>query len=90
MPNRLEELLKKKEALNAEIQKIKAIQNTKKRKEDTRKKILLGALIIEMMERGELDRNMLMKRLDRFLFRVIDRRLFNMPIITEIPPEEKK
>ncbi|ACK74162.1 hypothetical protein PCC7424_5603 (plasmid) [Gloeothece citriformis PCC 7424] len=80
MNKRLEQLLKKKEQLNAQIQKIKARESAEKRKEDTRKKILLGALVMEMMDKGELDEAKIMKRLDGFLTREIDRRLFDFSV----------
>jgi large subunit ribosomal protein L7/L12 len=76
---RLEQLLKKREQLNAQIQKVKSKEASIKRKSDTRRKILLGALMMEMMERGELDRNKILKRLDGFLIRDIDRSLFDLP-----------
>jgi large subunit ribosomal protein L7/L12 len=47
---RLEQLLKKREILNAQIQKVKSKEASLKRKSDTRRKILLGALMMEMME----------------------------------------
>jgi large subunit ribosomal protein L7/L12 len=80
MNTRLEQLLRKKEELNAQIQKIRAAEANEKRKEDARRKILLGALMMEMMERGELDRDVVMKRLDRFLVRSGDRRLFGLAV----------
>jgi large subunit ribosomal protein L7/L12 len=79
MRNSLEQLLKKREQLNAQIQKVKSKEASIKRKSDTRRKILLGALMMEMMERGELDRNKILKRLDGFLIRDIDRSLFDLP-----------
>ncbi|NJO94235.1 MAG: hypothetical protein HC820_07580 [Hydrococcus sp. RM1_1_31] len=79
MNKRLEQLLKRREELNAQIQKIKAQEASQKRKSDTRRKILLGALMMEMMERGELDKNKIVKRLDGFLTRDIDRSLFDLP-----------
>ena len=79
MSKRLEQLLKKKEELNAQIQKIKAKEAAQKRKEDTRRKILLGALMMEMMDRGELDKDKIRYRLDGFLTREIDRKLFDLP-----------
>ena len=80
MSKRLEKLLEKRDTLNAEIQKVRARQSAQKRKEDTRRKILLGALVQEIMANGELDEEMIMKRLDGFLTRDIDRNLFNFPI----------
>ena len=77
MNKRLENLLKKREQLNAQIMKIRTKEANQKRKEDTRRKILLGALLMEMMEKGELDRNKIRKRLSSFLTRDIDRKLFD-------------
>ncbi len=80
MSKKLEKLLEKREQLNAEIQKARARETAQKRKEDTRRKILLGALVIEMMDKGELDDGVIMKRLEGFLTRDIDRKLFNFPL----------
>jgi large subunit ribosomal protein L7/L12 len=58
---RLEQLLKKREILNAQIQKVKSKEASLKRKSDTRRKILLGALMMEMMERGESFKGMFLR-----------------------------
>ena len=79
MVKKLEELLKKREQLNAQIQKERNKQSQQQRKEDTRRKILLGALMIEMMKKGELDEKKILKRLDSFLLKDIDRKLFALP-----------
>ena len=78
MNKRLENLLKKREQLNTQIQKIKSKEAVQKRKEDTRRKILLGALLMEMMEKGELDKTKIRNRLQSFLTRDIDRKLFDL------------
>jgi large subunit ribosomal protein L7/L12 len=78
MNKRLEQLLQKREQLNAQIEQIRARETAQKRKEDTRRKILLGALVIEMMDKGELDRTKIRKRLSEFLTRDIDRKLFDL------------
>ena len=83
MSKRLEQLLKKREELSAQIQKIRAREATQKRKEDTRRKILLGALVMEMMDKGELNRDKIMKRLSGFLTLEIDRKLFDLPVKDE-------
>ena len=83
MSKRLEQLLKKREELSAQIQKIRAREATQKRKEDTRRKILLGALVMEMIEKGELAQGKIWKRLDGFLTREIDRKLFDLPVKDE-------
>ena len=79
MTKRLDELLKKREQLTAQIQQVRAKEAAKKRKEDTRKKILLGALMMSMMEKGELDQGKVRKWLDGFLVREGDRKLFGLP-----------
>ena len=60
------QLLKKRSQLNAQIQQLRTRDAAQKRFEDTRRKILLGALVMEMMSKGELDRDKLMKRLVDF------------------------
>jgi large subunit ribosomal protein L7/L12 len=76
----LEQLLKKQEELKAQIQKLRAAEANQKRKQETRRKILLGALVMEMMERGDLDRGVMMKALDGFLVRSADRMLFGLAV----------
>ncbi len=39
----------------------------------------MGALVMEMMERGELDRKLIRKKLSEFLTRDLDRNLFDLP-----------
>ena len=77
MGKKLDELLKKREQLNTQITKERNKLSSQQRKEDTRRKILLGALIMEMMKKGELDEKKILKRLDSFLTRDIDRKLFD-------------
>jgi large subunit ribosomal protein L7/L12 len=78
MNKRLEQLLQKREQLNAQIEQVRARESARKRKEDTRRKILLGALMMEMMEKGELDEVKVRKRLSEFLIRDGDRSLFDL------------
>ncbi len=80
MPSRLEQLLKKQEELKAQIRKEKNKLSQAERKQDTRRKILLGALMIDMMKKGELDEKKILKRLDSFLSRNTDRQLFDFTL----------
>lgn len=50
-----------------------------KRSADTRRKILAGSLILEMMERDEKAKTHFNARLDAFLTRTDDRALFGLP-----------
>jgi AICAR transformylase/IMP cyclohydrolase PurH len=49
------------------------------RAEDTRRKILLGALVQQMVEQGDMQQADLTARLDAFLVRDGDRTLFDLP-----------
>ena len=80
MPSRLEQLLKKQEELKAQIRKEKNKLSQAERKKDTRRKILLGTLMMDMINSGELDEKKIMKRLDSFLTRETDRLLFDFSI----------
>ena len=77
MNKELFNLLKKREQLNAQIMKIRNKEANQKRFEDTRRKIRIGAPLMEMMENGELDRNKMRKRNSSFLTLDIDRKLFD-------------
>lgn len=50
-----------------------------KRSTDTRRKILAGSLVLEMMERDEKTKIHFNSRLDAFLTRTDDRALFGLP-----------
>ena len=80
MASKLEQLLKKQEELKAQIRKEKNKLSQGERKKDTRRKILLGALMMEMMKKRELDEKKIMKKLDSFLTRDTDRKLFDFPL----------
>ena len=80
MTSRLEQLLRKQEELKAQIRKEKNKLSQAERKKDTRRKILLGALMMDMMKKGELDEKKIMKHLDSFLTRETDRKLFDLSV----------
>ena len=80
MSSKLEQLLKKQEELKAQIRKEKNKLSQAERKLDTRRKILLGSLMIDMMKKGELDEKKIMKRLDGFLTKETDRKLFDFSV----------
>jgi hypothetical protein len=80
MNKRLEQLLKKKEQIENRIQLLKSKENEKKRKEETRKKILLGAWVMHQVEQGYLEKEEVLSGLDKFLSRPIDRQLFGLEV----------
>lgn len=74
-----EEKLKQLKALKQkqEAQK-RAAEAKRTRKEDTRRKVLVGAMVLEHMEKNESTKIDIMKRLDAFLTREDDRALFGL------------
>lgn len=60
-----------------------------KRSADTRRKILAGSLVLEMMEAEEKTKTHFMARLDKFLTRTDDRALFGLPEKTKSTPIEE-
>lgn len=82
MTTRLEQLQKKRDQLNARIQSESAKLQAKHRKEDTRKKILIGAMIAKAVEDGEVvmiqQPTDLTDMLDGYLTTKRDRALFGL------------
>jgi hypothetical protein len=73
----LSKLLQKKEKLEQQIASAKSRVKKKERAEDTRKKILVGAYFLDVKYKDKEDE--LVKLIDGFLVRDIDRALFNLP-----------
>ena len=77
---KLKKLEDKQSHLRAQIQKLKAREATEERKRDTRKKVVIGAIILEMVKSGEWPEDKLNGLLDRKLTRLRDRELFDLPV----------
>ena len=76
----LEEKLKQLKTRQARIDARKrALLSRRERKDDTRRKILIGATILARIDRHELDRADLQTWLDAHLTRADDRALFELP-----------
>jgi large subunit ribosomal protein L7/L12 len=58
----------------------RAINGLRERKADTRRKILLGGLILEKLRQGQLDRSLIEAWLNQALTRAGDRALFGLPV----------
>lgn len=83
-PSKLNQLTQKREQLNARIQALKAQENQKKRKEDTKKKILIGGVVMKMISTGEMPQERLTQLLDKHLEKDADRALFELPVRAKI------
>ncbi len=68
--------------LKAQKQKMEALERTRlstlARKQDTRRKVLAGAMLLEMMERSPGMKKEMLERLSSFLTRAEDRALFGL------------
>ena len=77
---RLEEQLKQaKQQKRQSEARIKAKEAKRTRQQDTRRKILVGAVILARVERGEWPKENLLRMLDTSLTRPEDRALFDLP-----------
>ena len=82
MASRIEKLIEQRARIDARIQAVKARLDQNERKLDTRRKVLLGAYVLETMRRGNLapaDLALAGERFSAWLTRDQDRALFNLP-----------
>lgn len=84
-----EEKLKQLKALKQkqEAQK-RAAEAKKSRADDTRRKILIGAMMLEQMEKNEATKASVMSKLEAFLTRPDDRQLFALPSLPDQPQSQ--
>jgi hypothetical protein len=76
---RLEELTKRRDQITAQIQALKAREQAEERKRDTRRKILIGAAVLERVKSGKWPEERLLAMMDEFLTKELDRQLFALP-----------
>jgi large subunit ribosomal protein L7/L12 len=86
---RLEQAAKKLAELKAEKARVDAKRKVEagkeRRKLDNKKKILLGAYMLDRMEREDGFQAKVMPRLDKFLVRPADRSIFGLPPVPTSP-----
>ena len=82
---RIEKLRAQKEALATRIRREEAKVRTRERKDDTRRKILAGAAVLDEAEQKPEFNAQLVKLLSRFLSRPDDRALFGLPALPQAP-----
>lgn len=75
---RLAELEARKRALEAQMQAITARQKERSRKDDTRRKVLVGAAVLAEAEKNAAAKQKLMALLDQHLTRDVDRAVFGL------------
>lgn len=75
----LEEKLRQLKAREQAVEaRRRTLESRRSRKADTRRKILVGAVVLSKVERGEIDEAELRRWLDRSLTREDDRQLFQL------------
>ena len=85
--DRIKELEVKKKQIQARIQKLKAAESAKKLKEDTRRKILLGAMVMKLIDKGYWSQDEIYQQLDKFLDKELDCQLFGL---SELQQDEQE
>ena len=72
---KLRQLKERQQAVEA---RRRTLESRRERKADTRRKILVGAIVLAKVERGEMDRTLLGRWLEQGLVREDDRMLFGL------------
>ena len=78
MTTKLEKLKRKQEQLKEQIQKEAQRVKAQNRKDDTRRKILLGAMVLDRMSKNDEYKQKIISTLDSYLKNEKDRELFNL------------
>ena len=76
---KLESLTEKRDQINAQIQALKSKEQAQKRKDETRRKILIGGMITKMLKIGDMPQERLNQLLDKYLDNDKDRAMFDLP-----------
>ena len=74
---KLRQLKERQQAVDA---RRRTLESRRERKADTRRKILVGAIVLAKVEHGEMDRALFQRWLEQGLVRDDDRRLFGLPV----------
>ncbi len=77
--DRLAKLEEQRARINAEIQRVRAREQQQERKNETRRKVLVGAMILAKVNSSEWPEDRLMAAMDAYLERDHDRALFGLP-----------
>ena len=77
--DRIRQLEERRARINAEIQRVRSRESQEKRKRETRRLILMGAMLRDRITRKELPEKLFKADMDRFLDRDQDRALFDLP-----------
>lgn len=85
---RLAKLEEQRARINAEIQRVRAREQQQERKNETRRKVLVGAWMMGKVQSGEWPEQKLIEAMDSYLERDHDRALFGLPPKQKQQPQE--
>jgi hypothetical protein len=77
----VQKLEERQRRLRVQLDRVKAAEAMQERKRDARRKIVVGAMVLGLVERGEWPRERLLEKLDAYLTRNHDRALFGLPLL---------
>lgn len=86
---KLQALQERRDQLNAQIQALKAREQSQKRKDDTRRKVVIGGVLLRAVESGEVEHAWLERLLDRHVTDMRTRALLELPVDASCPPEKQ-
>jgi hypothetical protein len=75
---RIQKLEERHRRLRVQIDREKAAKAAQERKRDARRKIIVGAMVLGLVERGEWSREEFLEKLEAYLSRDHDRALFGL------------
>lgn len=79
----LEKMQAKKDRIAADMARIKARVNQEERKKDTRRKILIGSAMMNLVKTERMKSEKITSMMDSFLTKDRDRELFDLPPVQE-------
>jgi len=77
--DRIRQLEERRARINAKIQRVRSRESQEERKRETRRLILMGAMLRDRIARKDLSEKLFKADMDRFLDRDQDRALFGLP-----------
>jgi hypothetical protein len=77
---RIRSLQEKAQRAQSQIRQIEEAERKREQENQRRREVLVGAVVLELVERGEWPRERLREALDKKLSRPRDRQLFELPV----------
>lgn len=84
---KMQKLAEQKKQIERQMVQMRAKAISKNRREEDRRKILLGAMMIHEITSGNVNREAVLKKLNSYLTRPMDRELFGLQ---PIPPDDAR